>query len=568
MTRLHSTLIIVIGWLFLLPLELSAQPGALLEGDQHTSQRFEKVMVTAGEPLACEVGAEILRRGGNAVDSATAVGFALAVTLPRAGNLGGGGFSLILDKGVVHALDFRETAPAKLHRDFYLEAGHSSRRGPTSAGVPGTVAGLWEMHQKFGVLPWQEVVKPAQRLAQEGFPVSPWLFAGLLATEETLTAYPETERIFFPQNRPPAIGAILVQQDLAKTLSRISKHGMEDFYRGETARRLTTGVQNAGGVMTLQDLDAYKPKWREPVSGMFRGYKVWSMPPPSSGGIHTLQMLALLADLDLVPPRHNSAEYLHLVAEAMRLAYCDRALYLGDPDFVNIPQDKLLSKEYLAGRKALLPLEKAGDSRSLAPELLRDPVPESPETTHFNVVDKDGMAVSFTYTLNFSYGSGFVAPGTGFLLNDEMDDFNAKPGQPNAYGLVGSEANNVEAGKRPLSSMTPTIVTKDGHFVASLGAPGGSRIINGVFQVLLNLLGYGFNPQTAVTLPRIHHQWYPDKIYHELGFSSDTLAILEKKGHQIEPIYAVAHVLAIVKDPEGFLEAGLDPRRPSYAEGY
>jgi len=526
-------------------------------------------MVTAGEPLAAEVGREILRRGGNAVDSATAVGFALAVTLPRAGNLGGGGFALILDwEGGVHALDFRETAPAELHRDFYLEKNRSSRVGPTAVGVPGTVAGLWEMHQRFGVLPWEEVVKPAQRLALEGFPVSPWLHDGLQSSHDLLSLYPQTEKIFLPNSQAPKIGSLFVQKELSDTLARIAKHGPDDFYRGETAERLTQGVQKAGGVLSGADLDSYQAKWRKPVSGTFRGYEVWSMPPPSSGGIHLLQMLKLVENAELVASYCNSARQLHLLAEAMRLAYCDRARYLGDPDFVEVPGDKLLSEDYLESRRALIPKERAGNSETLAPELFRAPPSESPDTTHFNVVDERGMAVSLTYTLNFSYGSGFVAPGTGFLLNNEMDDFNAKPGEPNAYGLIGSEANNVEAGKRPLSSMTPTLITRNGKLFAALGAPGGSRIINGVFQTTLNLLGYGFNAQTSVTLPRIHHQWYPDTIFYEMGISADTIERLREMGHTLEPIYAVAHVLAIVKEPSGSLEAGLDPRRPGYAEGY
>ena len=541
----------------------------LLEKNQHTSIRAEKAMVTSGEPLATHVGTTILAQGGNAVDASTAVALALAVTLPRAGNLGGGGFCLILDReGEVHALDFRETAPSALFREFYLDEKHSSRQGASAAGVPGTVAGLWEMHQKFGVLPWNQVVEPAERLAREGFPTSGWLNDGVTSSEDLLSAYPATRKIFLPDGKPPRVGSLFVQKDLAKTLERIARKGPDDFYRGETAELLAEGVQKAGGVITLDDLANYKAAWRKPVSGDFRGYKVWSMPPPSSGGIHLLQMLELTESLEMDPAMLDSALHLHRLAEAMRLAYCDRARYLGDPDFVDVPVDKLLSPEYLKEREALIPAEKAGDSEKLAPDLFQSPAPESPDTTHFNVVDEDGMAVSFTYTLNFSYGSGFVSPGTGFLLNNEMDDFNAKPGEPNAYGLIGSAANDVEAGKRPLSSMTPTLVTKDKRFYAALGAPGGSRIINGVFQATLDLLGYGLNAQTAVTMPRIHHQWYPDVISYEFGISADTIDILESWGHKCEPIYAVAHVLAIVRDRDGHLEAGLDPRRPAYAEGY
>lgn len=554
--------------LFLQFTPAGAQQGAILEKDQFTSPRFEQSCVTAGEPLATRVGLSVLKRGGNAVDSATAVGLALAVTLPRAGNLGGGGFALVLDQeGEVHALDFRETAPAALHRDYYLEEGNDSRRGATAVGVPGTVAGLYAMHQKFGVLPWSEVVEPAYRLAREGFPVSPWLHDGITSSRDLLSSNPESSRIFLPNGQPLQVGKLFTQPDLARTLKRLARQGPDDFYRGETAERLVEGVQAAGGSLSASDLDSYRAKWRKPVSGLFHGYRVWSMPPPSSGGVHLLQMLDLMKDKKLAASYHNSAQDLHFKAEAMRLAYCDRARYLGDPDFVEVPVEKLLSKRYLDSRAALIPEDRAGDSEALAPELFKKPAGESDNTTHFNVVDKRGMAVSLTYTLNFSYGSGFMAPGTGFLLNNEMDDFNAKPGQPNAFGLIGSAANNVEAGKRPLSSMTPTLVTKNRRFVAALGAPGGSRIINGVFQALLNLLGYGYNPQTSVTLARIHHQWYPDQIFYEKRISHDTLDRLQAMGHRTKPIYAVAHVLAIVKNPGGYLEAGLDPRRPAFAEG-
>ena len=546
-----------------------AQTGALLEKDQHVSQRLDHAMVTAGEPIATRVGAQMLRDGGNAVDSATAVGLALAVTLPRAGNLGGGGFSLILDKeGRVHALDFRETAPAALHREYYLQDDISSQRGPTASGVPGTVAGLYAMHKKFGVLPWARVVEPAQRLASEGFPVTPWLQDGLRSKKAFMGDFPSTAKIFYPNGEVPQVGDLLIQKDLAQTLKRLAQKGPSDFYRGKTAALLAKGVQEAGGTITLEDLESYQAKWREPIQGNFRGYTVWSMPPPSSGGIHLVQMLRLMEDRPLKAKGHNSAKDLHYLIEAMRLAYCDRARFLGDPDFHAIPTDRLLSDPYLTQRKALISDDKAGDSKSLAPDLFQNTGKESTETTHFNVVDSTGMAVSLTYTLNFSYGCGFVAPGTGIILNNEMDDFNAKPGQPNAYGLIGSAANDVEAGKRPLSSMTPALVTKDGKFHAALGAPGGSRIINGVFQAVLNLLGYELNAQTSVALPRIHHQWYPDNFFYELGVSADTIENLEKMGHHGVPIYAVAHVLSIVKDEKGYLEAGLDPRRPAYAEGY
>lgn len=559
-------ILVFLSLILFVALPVSAEP--LLEKDQHTCRSTEKAMVTAGEALATKVGQELLSRGGNAVDAATGVGLALAVTLPRAGNLGGGGFALILDtEGQVHALDFRETAPQALYREYYLDEATSSRQGPTAVGVPGTVAGLWAMHRKFGVLPWKQVVEPAQRLAAEGFPTSPWLNDGVASSVDLLGAYSATRAIFLPGGNPPKVGSLFKQPDLANTLKRL-EDGPDDFYRGETASLLASGIQAAGGVLTKEDLAQYQAVWRRPLSGDFRGYTVWSMPPPSAGGVHLLQMLELTEQMEFAHDDHNSSADLHRIAEAMRLAYCDRAKHLGDPSAMEMKTEELLSPDYLEKRQELIQKDRAGDSKKLAPQLFQKPSKESPDTTHFNVVDEKGMAVSLTYTLNFSYGSGFVAPGTGILLNNEMDDFNAEPGKPNAYGLIGSPANDVAAGKRPLSSMTPTLITKNGEFYAALGAPGGSRIINGVFQTVINLLGYGLNAQTAVAMPRIHHQWYPDELRYEFGITNDTRDRLVEMGHKCEPIYAVAHVLAIVRDPEGFLDAGLDPRRPAYVEGY
>ncbi len=540
----------------------------LLEGDQHQPVRFEKAMVTTGEEISAEVGKAILRQGGNAVDAAIAVAFAEAVTLPRAGNIGGGGFALIRDTdNQIYALDFREAAPRALFRGFYAAPGHSSTKGPTAAGVPGTVAGMWAMHQRFGKLPWADLVAPAVKLASDGFDISAYEADGITARRESFQAYPSTSSIFLPAGQPPMPGQPFVQSDLGKTLARIAKDGKDDFYQGETARLLAQAMKESGGVMTAQDLADYKAVWRKPLETKFRGYRVASMPPPSSGGVHLLQMLEMVEDWPTVAFDRNSAKDIHMLTEVMRLAYADRARYLGDPDFVEVPLERLLSPAYLEEREKLIDPERAGDSKKLAPELLGQPA-ESFDTTHFNVVDERGMAVSLTYTLNFSFGSDYVAQGTGILMNNEMDDFNVSPGKPNSYGLVAGEANSVAAGKRPVSSMTPTIITKDGQLVASVGAPGGSRIITGVFEWILNYLAYGFNPQTSASLPRTHHQWQPDALGFEVGISADTRALLEAKGHKLEKVNAVAHVLAIVRQPDGHLEAGLDPRRPAFAEGY
>lgn len=527
-------------------------------------------MVVAGEEIAAGVGEAILKRGGNAVDASIATAFAMAVTLPRAGNLGGGGFALVrTPDDNVYALDFRETAPQAAFRDFYLDPKYSSIAGPSAAGVPGTVAGMWEMHRRFGKLPWADLVEPAEKLASKGYPISAYEVDGITSRVKSFSLYPSTTKVFLPRDgQPPRPMENFVQKDLGQTFVRLARDGVNDFYRGETARLLVDAVQKGGGVMTLEDLKAYKAVWREPVSTDFRGYQIVSMPPPSSGGIHLLQMLEMVEDLPTSAFDAISARDLHMLVEVMRLAYADRAVYLGDPDFVDVPMARLLSPDYLQARKALIDPDHAGDSKALAPELFKKPPAESEDTTHFNVVDQNGMAVSLTYTLNYSFGSGWVAEGTGILMNNEMDDFNIKPGEPNSYGLVGGEPNKVEPGKRPISSMTPAIVTKDGKFVAAVGAPGGSRIITGVFEWLLNLLGYGFNAQSAAAMPRVHHQFFPDAVGFEVGISADTRALLEAKGHKLEKVNAVAHVLAIVRLPDGHLEAGLDPRRPAYAKGY
>ncbi len=547
----------------------SPPPSPIIELDVHFSQRFSEAMVVSGEPIATEVGAAILREGGNAVDAACATALTLAVTLPRAGNLGGGGFALIRDtEDRYYALDFRETAPAGAGPDWYDHPERSSVDGPTAAGIPGTVHGIKTMHERFGKLPWSRIVAPAVTAAEEGFPTSHWLHDGLTRAAERMIRYPSTEKIFYPEGRPPEVGTTFRQPELADTLKRIQREGLDGFYRGETAQRLVRAVRSGGGEWTEEDLQDYVSVWRTPVEADFNGYRVVSMPPPSSGGLHLLQMLSWLEDERYEKSEHNSAEPLHMLTESMRLAYLDRARYLGDPDYVEVPVERLLSPAYLTQKKDAIPTERAGDSRSLAPDLFSQPPHESEDTTHFNVVDADGMAVSLTYTLNFSYGSGFVAEGTGVLLNNEMDDFNVRPGEPNSYGLIGGVENRVEAGKRPLSSMTPTLISRDGQFVAAIGAPGGSRIITGVLQAVVNLLGYGFNAQTAVTLPRVHHQWYPDELFAESGIALETRQTLESKGHRVASIGAVAHVLAIVRTPEGVLEAGLDPRRPAAVGGY
>ena len=470
-------------------------------------------MVATQEATATGVGLDILKRGGNAVDAAVAVGFALAVTLPRAGNLGGGGFMLIhmAESGETLALDYREEAPA------------------------------------IG-------------LAETGLAVSPALAEGLAARAERLKAWPETARIFFKADGSPyQAGERLVQADLAWSLKEIARDGAAAFYRGEIGRRIAADMEAQGGLITEADLAAYDVVWRAPVTGTYRGYQIASMPPPSSGGIHLVQILNLLESYPLGEMGAGSAATLHVMAEAMKLAYADRSQHLGDPDFWQVPQRGLTSKGYASRLRQRIDQDRALPSAEIGPG---DPAPfESNETTHFSVADRFGNVVSNTYTINFSYGSGIVAKGTGILLNNEMDDFSAKPGVPNAYGLIGGAANAIEPGKRPLSSMTPTLVFRDGRPWLVTGSPGGSRIITTVLQIILNTVDHGMNVAAATVAPRMHHQWLPDELRIEPGFSPDSLRLLAGKGHQVAVKNAMGSTQSLLRIEGGWTGAS-DPRRP------
>ncbi|MGE0488304.1 MAG: gamma-glutamyltransferase [Vulcanimicrobiota bacterium] len=562
-----------LAWLLLLWVCLPVRAQDIIEEkDRFYATEARHGMVLAGERKACEAGLQVLEHGGNAVDAAVATALALSVTLPRAGNLAGGGFMLIRDpQGQVYALDFREVAPRAATSDMYLKADGSVDReratvGALAMGVPGTVAGLEAALDRFGTITFEHAAAPAESLARDGIIVTPWMHRGLTQAQAKLSRFESSRTIFLPGGAPPEVGTRFVQKDLAETLHRLGRAGPRDFYEGDLAQQLVGAVQSHGGLLTAQDLKEYKAVWREPVSATFRGYTVYSMPPPSSGGVHLIQMLNILEGEQFSVEGHAGAAELHLQAEAMRSAYADRSRWLGDPDFTKVPVEWLTSKAYAAKLRAAIPNDQARKSSEVRPG--QAPGYESPDTTHLSVVDDKGWAVSLTYTLNFSYGSCLVADGTGMLLNNEMDDFSAAPGKPNAYGLLGGEANSIEPRKRPLSSMTPTLVQQDGRLVAALGAPGGSRIITAVFQVLLNNLVYGFNAQTSVSLPRIHHQWYPDQISFEFGLSPDTRDRLRAMGHQLAPINAIGQVMLIRVRPDGVLEAGADPRRPAYAEGY
>jgi len=565
--------------LTVLPSLAAAQGAAILS----PRDRFQPVVARAGmvasqEAVATRIGVDILRRGGNAVDAAVAVGFALAVTLPRAGNLGGGGFMLIhhAATGETTALDYREMAPAAAHRDMYLTAaGEVDKRkvrfSHHGVGVPGTVAGLAAAAERYGSLPLATLIAPALALARDGITVTDDLAGSLAARGKRLKRWPATAAVFFkPDGSAYAAGERLVQADLAWSLQQIAAHGPQAFYGGAVGARLAAEMAAHGGPITLDDLKAYQARWRAPVRGRYRDVEVAAMPPPSSGGVHLLQMLNILEGYDLKAMGHNGADALHLMAEAARLAYADRARHLGDPDFTAVPVTGLTSKAYAKLLRAGIDPKRARPSREIG---AGDPAPyESAETTHFSVIDGTGNVVSNTYTLNFSYGTGIVAAGTGILLNNEMDDFSAKPGVPNAYGLIGGEANAVAAGKRPLSSMTPTIVFRDGKPWLATGSPGGSRIITTVLQIVLNTVDHGLNVAAASAAPRMHHQWLPDRLFVERGFSPDTLNLLRQRGHEIDERNAMGSTQSIMRvetDTGAVLLGASDPRRRgSLTAGY
>lgn len=546
-------------------------PCALLAPSSAARQpvRARHAMVVSREAHATEAGLAVLRAGGNAVDAAVAVGFALAVTHPAAGNLGGGGFMLIrFADGRATFLDFRERAPAAASRDMYLgpdgKPTRDSIEGWRAAAVPGTVRGLEYAARKYGLKPWAELLAPAIRLAREGFPVS-WGLAESLRSSKLLARFPESRRIFQRDGRYLEPEERLVQPELARTLERIAQGGADEFYQGQTARRLAEAMRENGGLITLEDLRAYRVVERQPLCGRYRDCEIITAPPPSSGGIGILQMLGMLEGAGFEKHGAGSAAAIHWMAEAMRRYFADRSRYLGDPDFVRIPVTGLLNPRYLAELRRSIDPERATPSASLA---AGDPARyERAETTHYSIVDAQGNAVAVTYTLNGGYGSGVTVPGLGFLLNNEMDDFAAKPGAPNFYGLVQGEANAIQPGKRPLSSMTPTIGLRQGKLYFVVGSPGGPRIITTVLQVIVNLLDFGMNIQEAVNWPRFHHQWLPDRLYMEPGFSPDTAALLRARGHTLETVRSMGEAAAIlVRD--GWLEGAMDPRVEGKAAGF
>ena len=534
----------------------------------------ENGMVVAQEKLAAQIGAEFLRQGGNAVDAAVATGFAMAVSYPRAGNIGGGGFMVIhsAERHEDVAIDYRETAPTATTRDIFLGADgkpddDKSRNSALGIGIPGTVAGLALALEKYGSgqFTLAQILKPAIDLARDGFIVTDDTADTLPDMYRRMARWPNSAKTFSHADGTPLHdGDRLIQGDLAATLSAISEQGPRGFYEGPVAEKLAKAIKDAGGIMTLEDLKAYQPVIRAPVRGIYRGYDIVSMPLPSSGGTVLVEILNILEGFQLGDMKQGSAASLHVMIEAMKRAYADRAHYLGDPAFVNAPTQVMITKDYAAKQRASIDLSRA---TPWADALATTPPREGSNTTHYSVVDSRGNAVSNTYTLNFPYGVGLVADGTGVLLNNELDDFTAAPGASNAFGLVGFEANLPGPGKRPLSSMSPTIVLKDGKPVLVTGTPGGSRIISAVTQVIVDIIDYKMDIADAVAAPRLHHQWMPDEVRIENGFPEGVLADLKARGHKlVEPLgYSSANSIAVT--PYGLLGAP-DPRtRGSEAAG-
>jgi gamma-glutamyltranspeptidase/glutathione hydrolase len=544
--------------------------------------RAQHGMVASTSEIASRVGVEVMKKGGNAVDAAVAVGLALAVTWPSAGNLGGGGFMLIRKAdGTAEAVDYRERGPLAAQRDMYLDAQGNvvkglSTEGYLAAGVPGTVAGLALAHKRHGKLKWDELVEPARKLAAEGFTVN-YHLARSLRSQSTITkmsAFAESRRIFQRNGRFYDMGETFVQPELAAVLARI-KSNPRDFYEGETAKLIAADMKANGGIITLEDLKTYEPSLRRPLRTTYRGHEILTMPPPSSGGIAVIEMLNMLEAYDLKSMQWGSAQYTHTMIEVMRRAFADRAQFLGDADFVKVPVQALTSVAFATERRKSIDPNRASSSREIG---AGNPAPyESPETTHFTIVDGDGNIVSNTYTLNDSYGAGATIKGAGFLINDEMDDFTSKVGVPNDYGLMQGEANAIAPKKRPLSSMTPTIVLKDGKPAFAIGSPGGPTIINTVLQVIVNIVDFGMDMQAAIDAPRIHHQWLPDFVFWEsFGMNPDTREKLERMGHTFRPIPGASRSPSEIGDAHGVMidpDTGMrlgasDPRLGGVAVGY
>ena len=529
-------------------------------------------MVTTQHFLATKVGEDILNQGGNAFDAYIAIGFTLAVVLPRAGNIGGGGFMVIHDSVTdkEYSIDYREKAPKKSSKNMYLKEDGSfndkqlSTLGYLSSGVPGTVAGLWEVHSKFGSLPWEQLISHAIYYAENGFEITPYLANVLFDYNEKLSSFESTNKIF-QTHYPDFEGKVLIQKDLAETLKIIAKDGRDGFYKGQIAKKIDNEMKKNGGLISLDDLEAYEAIWREPVRSTYRDTKIITMGPPSSGGVHVAQMLNVLEQYDLTKLQHNSFEYINLLTEVMKYAYADRSKYLGDPDFFEVPISKITDKEYAKKIYSNITIGKSSPPEDILPGNFLDN--ESHETTHFSVVDKDGNVVSSTYTLNSTFGSGAVIEGTGIIMNNEMDDFSAAPGIPNQFGLLGAEANEISPYKRPLSSMTPTIVMKNDEFFFTTGSPGGSRIISAVLQSILNIIDFDMDLEQTNNARRIHHQWQPDVLQIEFSLEDSIKDKLLSLNYNVQVIEAATCLQTIMYKDGTYFGYG-DFRRPdAFASG-
>ena len=535
-------------------------------------------MVVSANGFASEAGLKQLQAGGNAVDAAVATTFAISVLEPQSAGIGGGGFLLWRSpQGKIEALDFRERAPLAATREMYLDAEgkvkpEASTAGYLAVGVPGTVAGLYEVHQRYGRLPWAQVVAPAIQLAEQGFRVSPRL-AAAIAGQKRLQQNAAATAIFYPQGQPLQVGDRLVQRDLGQTLRAIAANP-QSFYTGPIARAIVQDMQANRGLITQADLQTYRPLWRDPVCGNFRAARVCSMPPPSSGGVHLVQMLNMLNGTNFLTLGWHDPDALHRLIETMRIAYADRAEFLGDPDFVKVPVAALTSPAYAQRRAQEIDPRQARPFDQVRPgdraTIQRySQGKQSNDTSHLSVVDGEGGAISLTFTVNLWFGSGVVTPGTGIVLNNEMDDFASAPGVPNAFGLVGNEANAIAPRKTPLSSMTPTIVTENNQLRMVVGAPGGSTIITTVLQIILNVLVYDLNAKQAIAAARLHHQWLPNTVRLEKnGFDRLTVAELQRRGHKVEEQASWGNAAVIIRQPDGLLEGASDPRGEGAAAGY
>ena len=529
-------------------------------------------MVSTQHFLATRVGEKILNKGGNAYDASIAIAFTLAVVLPRAGNIGGGGFMVMYDKetGKSYSIDFREKAPLLSTKDMYLNQDGSfndqmlSTFGYLSIGVPGTVAGLWDVHKKFGSLPWSVLLEDAINLAEKGFEITPFLADILFKYNEKLSFFDETKNIF-QASYPDFKGELLIQTDLAKTLKIISEKGRDGFYKGSVANKIAKAMKDNNGLITKSDLENYNPVWRKPLISQYRGNNVITMGPPSSGGLHIIQMLNILENYDLKEMNHNSKDYINLLTEVMKYAYSDRSKYLGDPDFYDVPVEKITSKQY--GKRIFNDIE-IGQSKPVGevkPGMYLET--ESHETTHFSVADADGNIVSSTYTLNSTFGSGVVIGGTGIVMNNEMDDFSAAPGIPNQFNLLGAEANEIAPNKRPLSSMTPTIVMKNNELFFTTGSPGGSRIISAVLQSILNIIDFDMNLEETTKARRIHHQWFPDILEVEYSLDNKIIKELEDMNYSIVITDPLTCLQLIMYKDKKFYGYGDFRRVDAYASG-